>query len=152
MLLDVSAHTVRLYMTLKNFTIHRPNSSQLSALSLQPPPRRTAGLNVDVTVVDHSQTSHHLSVASGQFASKTLFRRAEKRVSGLTSGKRAVGAPIPTAGSLASDAFFTDADALLQRVSPRTAQSPRAEKRVSGLNVNVTCGGQFTDEGASDTA
>jgi hypothetical protein len=42
-------------------------------------------LNVDVTVVDQSQTSHHLSVASGQFASKTLFRRAEKRVSGLNS-------------------------------------------------------------------
>src|ERR1700722_5586256 len=52
------------------------------AFSFQPPPRRTTGLNVDVTVVHQSQTSHHLSVASGQFASKTLFRRAEKRVSG----------------------------------------------------------------------
>jgi hypothetical protein len=83
---------------------------------------------------------------------ETRFPQGGKTRLGLTSGKRAVGAPIPTAGSLACDAFFTDADALLQRVSPRTAQSPRAEKRVSGLNVNVTCGGQFTDEGASDTA
>jgi hypothetical protein len=57
-------------------------------------------------VVDQSQTTHPLSVASGQFASKTLFRRAEKRVSGSTSGKRAVGTPIPTARSQACDAFF----------------------------------------------
>jgi hypothetical protein len=82
--------------------VHCPET----AFSFQPPSRRTAGLNVDVTVVDHSQTSHPLSVASGQFASKTLFRRAEKRVSGSTSGKRAVGTPIPTVRSQAGDAFF----------------------------------------------
>jgi hypothetical protein len=34
------------------------NSHQLTAIS---PARRTAGLNVDVTVVDHSQTSHQHS-------------------------------------------------------------------------------------------
>src|SRR5580693_10500716 len=102
-----------------------------------------------MTVVDQSQTSHHSSVALANSRRKPFSAgsrgglwavRVEPRLPqggktrlGLTSGKRAVGAPIPTAGSLACDAFFTDADALLQRFSPRTAQSPRAVSAAAGV-------------------
>src|SRR6202040_2067613 len=54
---------------------------------------------------------------------ENLFRRAEKRVSGSTFDKRALGTPIPTARSPACDAFFV----LRQRPAPTVFATNRPE-------------------------